>query len=672
MRGPAPPAAVADEQPLAQQLLDVVPDVVGRRAQNAVDGGSAQLLEDRQRARHLLGAGEGQVEIAGVKPPERLRPLAGGRRRVAGHVRHEAPRVDVQVRVRRPGRRHHLRERRARRRRFRRRRGTAARRDARREHAIELVDAGHGSLPAHSICRFEAPPPRCYVGPRGRKFMEGPTDDCLDEQAVVDFAAGALPADRAAAAEKHLAGCDRCAELVAIAVLHAHGTTGEGAPTVPGPPGDQQNTVVVEAPERDHRARPLLDPGATLGDSYRVLRFIGRGAMGEVYEVAHARLAGRYAAKVLSLDPASNPQAFSRFQREAMIASGLSHPNVLQVIDFRQLPDGRPYLVTEYLEGEDLAHVLVTGPLPLPRTMHLVRQMVSALSALHAHQVIHRDLKPQNIFVLRGTDGEPERVKLLDFGLAKRSNPSLVVTHDRALLGTPQYMAPEQALGNADTLGPESDQFSLAAIVYEMLSGRPPFSGDALTIVLYRIVHEAPPALAKLAPQLPAHVVAAVERGLAKRREDRFPSVKAFLQALEPEGAGAAEPRGRAPRRRAVSVVAGAAAVLAGGAIAGVLALRERPAPPVAATTTTAAAPVAAAATTPTPPPTTTVNAPEPAPVAAAAAPSAPTGERPKHPKVARKAHPPSQPAAAAPASGATPAPAAAPEQPEPHLIDKL
>jgi serine/threonine-protein kinase len=515
--------------------------------------------------------------------------------------------------------------------------------------------------------------------------MEGPTDDCLDEQTVVDFAAGALPAERAAAVEKHLAGCDRCADLVATAVVHAHGATGEGAPTVPGPPGDQQPTVVVEAPVHADRAGLLLDPGTTLGDSYHVLRFIGRGAMGEVYEVAHARLAGRYAAKVLSLDPASNPQAFSRFRREAMIASGLSHPNVLQVIDFRQLPDGRPYLVTEYLEGEDLAHVLVTGPPPLPRTMHLVRQMVSALSALHAHQVIHRDLKPQNIFVLRGTEGEPERVKLLDFGLAKRSNPSLVVTHDRALLGTPQYMAPEQALGNADTLGPESDQFSLAAIVYEMLSGRAPFAGDALSIVLYRIVHEPPPALAKLAPHLPAHVVAAVERGLAKRREDRFPSVKAFLRALEPEGAAAGAPalRGPATGRRAVrGIVAGAAAVLAGGAIAGVLVLRERPGPPAAtAATTMAAAPVAATArttatVTTTTTPTTTVNMPEPAPVPAAAAPAAPTGERPKQLKAAHKVHAPSQPVAAPadadPSSGATPAPAAAPEKPEPHLIDKL
>ncbi len=166
-----------------------------------------------------------------------------------------------------------------------------------------------------------------------------------------------------------------------------------------------------------------------------------------------------------------------------------------------------------------------------------MRQIVSALSTLHGHQIIHRDLKPQNIFVLPEHDGEPERVKLVDFGLAKRSNPSMVVTHDRTLLGTPQYMAPEQALGSADSVGPEADQFSLAAIVYEMLAGRHPFGGDVLSTVLYRIVHEPPTPLASVSPHVPVHVIAAIERALSKERQARFPSVKAFLQALEGQGA---------------------------------------------------------------------------------------------------------------------------------------
>src|SRR5262249_20933217 len=158
------------------------------------------------------------------------------------------------------------------------------------------------------------------------------------------------------------------------------------------------------------------DVGTVLDETYKIVRFVGRGAMGDVYEVDHARLAGRYAAKVLSLNLANNPQAFSRFRREALLASGLSHPNIVNVIDFRNLPDGRPYLVMEFLEGDDLAHVLSPGPLTLPRAMLFIRQMVSALTALHGREVVHRDLKPQNIFILQGNEGEPERVKLVDFG----------------------------------------------------------------------------------------------------------------------------------------------------------------------------------------------------------------------------------------------------------------
>jgi serine/threonine-protein kinase len=284
------------------------------------------------------------------------------------------------------------------------------------------------------------------------------------------------------------------------------------------------------------RERPRLAAGTPLDSTYQVVRFLGRGGMGDVYEVKHARLAGRYAAKLLSIDLVNNAQAFSRFQREAMIASGLNHPNIVNVIDFCHLPDGLPCLVMEYLDGVDLAELMARGPMSLARSLRLVRQIVSALGTLHGLQIIHRDLKPQNIFVLPESEGQPERVKLVDFGLAKRSNPSLVVTHDRTLLGTPQYMAPEQAIGSPDSVGPEADQFSLAAIVYEMLAGRHPFAGEVLTTVLYRIVHEPPAPLATAAPDVPAYIGAAIERALSKDRQARFPSVKAFLQALEGEG----------------------------------------------------------------------------------------------------------------------------------------
>jgi serine/threonine-protein kinase len=385
---------------------------------------------------------------------------------------------------------------------------------------------------------------------------------CLDEQAVLDFAAGFVPANRLSAIERHLAGCDQCAELVVLTAMPR-------ADPVPAP--DTPAAAPIAAPTKADR---LLQPAMALNQTYRIVRFIGRGGMGEVYEVTHSRLAGRYAAKVLSLDLAQNAQAFSRFRREAHIASGLSHPNIVQVIDFSELDDGRPFLVMEFLDGHDLAQILAESPLPLARTMRLVEQIVSALTALHAHRIVHRDLKPQNIFVLPGKDGDSEHVKLVDFGLAKRASASMAVTHERALLGTPQYMAPEQAVGKADGLGPEADQFALAALLYEMLGGKPAFEGEALSIVLYRIVHEMPEPLSRLAPGLPPRVYAALERGLAKAPEARFPSIKAFLHELQSEQpieAAITDPEARRRRRRRRDqLLAGAAAAtiaLGGGAL---------------------------------------------------------------------------------------------------------
>jgi tRNA A-37 threonylcarbamoyl transferase component Bud32 len=367
----------------------------------------------------------------------------------------------------------------------------------------------------------------------GEGSRQDEPENCLEEQAVLDFAAGVIPAHRLADIEHHLAGCDRCAELVMLAAAPAS-ASGTGTDLAP--------TTHAQAPGmRPRGAGALLQPNVALNDTYRIVRFIGEGGMGEVYEVSHARLAGRYAAKVLSLDLAKNAQAFSRFRREAQIASGLSHPNIVHVIDFSELEDGRPFLVMEFLDGQDLGQILTQGALPLDRTMRLVEQIVSALAVLHGHRIVHRDLKPQNIFVLPGKDGDSEHVKLVDFGLAKRASPSMAVTRERSLLGTPQYMSPEQAIGKADSLGPEADQFALAALVYEMLSGKPAFEGDVLSMVLYRIVYEMPQPLRQLAPKLPAWVYAAVERGLAKAPTERFPSIKAFLNQLQSTGPAAVD-----------------------------------------------------------------------------------------------------------------------------------
>jgi serine/threonine-protein kinase len=525
---------------------------------------------------------------------------------------------------------------------------------------------------------------------------------CLDEQAAVDFASGAMPRAEVWSVEEHLASCDRCTQLVAAAAPHVSGssvreamTEGQALDTQPlgaRPAAAGKGRGNGNARGEGRLVSTTMESGTALDDTYEIVGFLGRGAMGEVYEVKHARLAGRYAAKLLSMDLADNAQAFSRFKREAMIASGLSHPNIVHVIDFRYLADGRPFLVMEYLAGVDLGRVLAAGPLPYDRTLRLLRQIVSALSALHTHHIIHRDLKPQNIFVLPGdSEGEPERIKLVDFGLAKRANPSLVVTFDRTLLGTPQYMAPEQALGNSDGLGPESDQFSLAAIVYEMLSGKPPFEGEALSTVLYRIVHQPPPSLVKLVPKVPANMVAAIDRALSKDATKRFPSVKTFLQTIEGERevtAGPQRRRQQQPNRLAQVLIAAAVAAGAIGAVIGARLLRtrdERPQAPIVAPT---AAPAVLAQPRPREPPPKPVPEPPPAqPTAPAeAAPVVAATPAAAHKHRTHKERPGSEaasPAAPAPEQVAPPAepsmapalvppPAETPPQSKGPLIKKL
>jgi serine/threonine protein kinase len=275
-----------------------------------------------------------------------------------------------------------------------------------------------------------------------------------------------------------------------------------------------------------------LAPGAMLGKTYRVVRWIGGGGMGDVYEVAHERLAGRYAAKVLSGDFASHPDAFSRFKREAMITSGLRHPGIVQVIDFDRADEGYSYLVMELLEGQELATIIQrSAPVELARAVGLVEQIGSALEAAHRQGIVHRDLKPQNVFVLPLDRGR-ELVKILDFGISKAQVTSQKLTKTAAVIGTPQYMAPEQARGGGAEVDARADQFALAAITYELLSGRPAFSGDSVVALIYQVVHVDPPPLGAVAPHLPPAIDTVIRRGLAKQPEARYRDISGFTAAL--------------------------------------------------------------------------------------------------------------------------------------------
>ena len=294
---------------------------------------------------------------------------------------------------------------------------------------------------------------------------------------------------------------------------------------------------------------PNVEPGTLLGGTYRLVRRIGSGGMGEVYEATHARLAHRYAIKFLHPGMRDHPDALPRFMREAQVTSRLRHPGIVSVVDFNTLPDGIAYLVMEYLDGEPLGKVLArSGPLPLPRIVDIDDQLSSALTAAHLEGVVHRDMHPQNVFVVPASSGQGERVKILDFGISKIAAISQKITGAATVLGTPQYMSPEQTEGKFDELDAATDQFSLAAIVYEMLTGRPAFEGPTLASVAYQIVHATAKPIRDFRPELPAELDQVLSRALAKNKKDRFPSVSEFALHFRWTAALPTNARGAAPK----------------------------------------------------------------------------------------------------------------------------
>ena len=272
--------------------------------------------------------------------------------------------------------------------------------------------------------------------------------------------------------------------------------------------------------------------GTVLHGTYEVTGLLGRGGMGAVWTASHLRLPGkRVAIKVLH-QASSNDESYARFRREAEIATRIGHPNIIEVLDWNTLPDGKtPYLVLEYLNGESLASRLMRGPIPVDQALAIVRQIGSALHAAHRAGVIHRDLKPDNIFLCPTDSGGhvTDHVKVLDFGISKIRDSTTVQTQEAKLLGTPQYMAPEQATGKNAEIDERTDVFALGAIVYEMLAGRPAFNGDNLAAIVFKVVYEHPDPLDKVVPAAPPFVVAAVNRALLKGRDERQPDVVTFV-----------------------------------------------------------------------------------------------------------------------------------------------
>jgi len=306
--------------------------------------------------------------------------------------------------------------------------------------------------------------------------------------------------------------------------------------------------------------------GTTIGN-YQITALLGVGGMGKVYVAQHPTLARKSAIKVLHADQARDPTALSRFFTEAKAADAIRHPSIVEIYDYGTLPDGAPYIAMEYLEGETLAERLARAPLTLGQSLDLVIQAASALGAAHAKEVLHRDLKPDNLFLIADPARPGEvRVKIVDFGIAKLHDELGEVSHRTrtgALIGTPLYMSPEQCLGIRE-LGPPSDVYALGVILYELVCGRPPFEAEAVGALINMHVNEPVLAPRKLNPRLPRALEAILTRALSKVPENRYPRMeelqgelerlRAQLERSDPQALAAA-PERRSSRPQEVATV---------------------------------------------------------------------------------------------------------------------
>jgi serine/threonine-protein kinase len=262
---------------------------------------------------------------------------------------------------------------------------------------------------------------------------------------------------------------------------------------------------------------PLL--GTVLGGTYRVVRNLGRGGMGRLYEAQHARLDRRFAIKVLHEAQSRSRDATLRFEREARVLSCIRSDHVLDVVDVLRTPDGRAAIVTARLDGEDLkARLDRVGKLTVAEAIPIAREICRGLAAAHAQGVIPRDLKPSNLFLESGADGRAT-VKILDFGVAKLAgDPEL--TRTGAVVGTPAYMAPEQARGSSE-VDERADLYAVGAVLYRMLTGQPPYVGDEPAQLLSSLLHESPRRPRAIERSIPFGLAAVIQRAMARDPDAR-------------------------------------------------------------------------------------------------------------------------------------------------------
>lgn len=330
----------------------------------------------------------------------------------------------------------------------------------------------------------------------------------------------------------------------------SHSGTSEANAAEAGPPvvsassigdGRPPSSQRPSAPPRPGGAESLV--GTVLGGRYRIEKLLGEGGMGAVYQAEHTHMRKRLAVKVLHPEMSRLPEVVARFEREAMAAAHIDHPNVAAATDFGKLDDGSFFLVLEFVEGQSLRDAMNKGRLELGRALRILRQITAALGQAHQLGIVHRDLKPENVMLVdRG--GEPDFVKVLDFGIAKvpvgelaREAPGTakgpVLTQLGMVYGTPEYMAPEQALGqNVDA---RADIYALGILTYEMIAGVRPFDHESKVTLLGMHVTAPVPSFAQKVPtvQVPPEVEAIITKMLAKEATQRFADSRELVDAID-------------------------------------------------------------------------------------------------------------------------------------------
>lgn len=363
--------------------------------------------------------------------------------------------------------------------------------------------------------RYQKPSKATPPGPGGDAPVGNTTDGDQTsnaEDAVIQF--GQAPGDSTSPPTEPAASAALVSRGRGIASLNDHEPPG----------GDDPNSTL---PAED---RPADQPGPTLpyqlGD-YELQRMIGRGGMGVVYLARQRDLERHVAVKMIRSGMLAGEEEVRRFRTEARAAAKLQHPNIVTVHHFGYL-QGHHYFSMDYVAGTDLSRKMAAGPLSIAQAVRYVRDCARAIHFAHQNQILHRDLKPANILI-----DQDDQVRITDFGLAKHTDNDSSLTASGAAVGTPNYMAPEQASGHGDRAGRPADVYALGAILFSLVTGRPPFVGETIVQTLMQVVHRPTPRPREFRPDVPADLETVLLKCLEKEPKDRYQSAEALAGELE-------------------------------------------------------------------------------------------------------------------------------------------